>query len=257
MLPVLGPLGQQHRPHRREPPHAGQRANLRRVSRQTLRRRGVIWILGGDRTATGFEADMARPRPRHRDRRLRQRGLRRRPDELPPARRRDVLHLVPRRPVARLQHAPDRARSRPRPSRAGSGSPRTTTARPSNRCSTASRSTRTIRWRFAHASSATRSTRTSASARTGTSSPAPPGHTYGNHSVWQMYSARPEARQWPAVLLERSDPPARRQPDAVRPRAGRIAAVPFARPGPVPRRQRARRRRPHRATRGDGYAFIY
>ena len=76
---------------------------------------------------------LARSGSRHRDRGRRERGLRRRPDELPSARRRDLLHLVPRRPVARLQHAPDRATGSRRRSKAGSGSRRITTALPSSR----------------------------------------------------------------------------------------------------------------------------
>ena len=56
------------------------------------------------------------------------------------------------------------------------------------------------------------------------------GHTYGHHSVWQMWAPGTRADQQPADALDRGDRPAGRGADAARPRADRVAAVPHAHP---------------------------
>jgi hypothetical protein len=72
----------------------------------------IIWVLGGDRRTDGVENGVARHGARHRHRHERARGLRRVLMTFPPVRRVHVVDRVPRRRVARLQHAPDRARAR-------------------------------------------------------------------------------------------------------------------------------------------------
>ena len=54
------------------------------------------------------------------------------------------------------------------------------------------------------------------------------GHTYGHHSVWQMWTPARAADQQPAHAVGRGHRPARRRADAARPRAHRVAAVPHA-----------------------------
>ena len=58
--------------------------------------------------------------------------------------------------------------------------------------------------------------------------------------------ARAQAHQRTAILLDRSHPPSGRRTDAVRAGADRIASRPQPRAGPIDRRQRPGRRRPHR-----------
>ena len=71
------------------------------------------------------------------------------------------------------------------------------------------------------------------------------GHTYGHHSVWQMWAPGPHPGQQPADAVVRRDRSARRGADAACAGAARVAAV------PVPRS----RQQPHRGRRGaDGHA---
>ncbi len=56
------------------------------------------------------------------------------------------------------------------------------------------------------------------------------GHTYGHHSVWQMWAPGRKADQQPAPALVRGDRPARGRPDAARPAPPRVAPSPHARP---------------------------
>ena len=92
-------------------------------------RRAIIWILGGDRTPTGFEETWRALAQGHRHRRVRQRRLQRRADELPPAGRAKPFHLVPQRRLAGLQHAPDRPRPGREDARRGRASQPTTSGR--------------------------------------------------------------------------------------------------------------------------------
>ena len=59
------------------------------------------------------------------------------------------------------------------------------------------------------------------------------GHTYGHHSVWQMWTPGQDAGQQPADAVVRGDRPAGRGADAARARPARVAAVPHAHPGPT------------------------
>ena len=52
------------------------------------------------------------------------------------------------------------------------------------------------------------------------------GHTYGHHSVWQMWTPGAHADQQPADAVARGHRPARRGADAARPRADGVAPVP-------------------------------
>ena len=136
-----------------------------------------------------------------------------------------LVGVVPRRRLARLQHAAERPRRRVhRPLRAD---PRR--LRPharQARASTASRSTRTTRSRSTPRSSATRSPPTCARPLYWDLFGGACGHTYGHHSVWQMWTPGAGADQRPADALDRGDRPARRGADAARPPAARVAAVP-------------------------------
>ena len=66
------------------------------------------------------------------------------------------------------------------------------------------------------------------------------GHTYGHHSVWQMWSSKEEADQQPAHAMVGGDQPAGRRPDAVRRAALGVAAVPDPRSGSDVDRHRPR-----------------
>ena len=70
---------------------------------------GLVWILGGDRTPENAEQeDLIRAMARG----LRTGRRRRAPHHVPPARRRRLGAVVPRRGLARLQHAPERPSGR-------------------------------------------------------------------------------------------------------------------------------------------------
>ena len=119
-------------------------------------------------------------RPAHRRRR-------RAPDHVPSARRQGLVDMVPRRRLARLQHAPERPRGRVHRAATIRRAP-TTTARRSSRCSTASRSTRITRSRstptkLGHSIAADVRRPLYWDLFTGAF-----GHTYGHHSVWQMWT---------------------------------------------------------------------
>jgi hypothetical protein len=73
-------------------------------------KKAIIWVLGGDRTPTGFEATW-HAGERHRHRRFRKGGLLGGADDVSSARRRDFLDVVSRGRVAGFQHASDRARA--------------------------------------------------------------------------------------------------------------------------------------------------
>ena len=219
-------------------------------------RNGVIWILGGDRTATGFEATW----------RALARGI-----AIGVSGKEDydavLMSFHPRggETSSTWFHADpwldfnmhQTGHGLAETSRAGTESRRITTARPSSRCSMASRSTRIIRWRSARATSATPSTRTSASARIGTSSPAPPATptattpsgrctrparkpVNGPLFYWNEAIHRPGATQMQYVrALVESRPYLSRVPDQSLVANALEGADHIA------------------ATRGDGYAFIY
>ena len=72
------------------------------------------------------------------------------------------------------------------------------------------------------------------------------GHTYGHHSVWQMWAPGRQPVNNPLMPWFEADRPAGRGPDAVRPTPDRVAPVPHAHPG---RHGHSARRREDRGAR--------
>ena len=92
------------------------------------------------------------------------------------------------------------------------------------------------------------------------------GHTYGHHSVWQMWAPGAATHQQSADAVVRGHRSAGRGPDAARPRADRVAPVPHAYSGSLDHRDRTGAdQRPWRgplsvhlhARRSGSYAMVY
>ena len=75
------------------------------------------------------------------------------------------------------------------------------------------------------------------------------GHTYGCHDIWQFLRSKPTADHVRADPVARGPEAPRRRPDATRPPADRVAAVPVPHPRSLPDRLRPRPGR--RPCRGD------
>ena len=185
---VAADLGRQVEPASAAP---GRRSSRPRTPRPTAsgsaggtRTPDIIWILGGDRPVENdAQKDIIRAMAR---------GLRKGDGgahlmTFHPPGGAGLGDVVPRRRLARLQHAPERPRRRSSPA-ATTRRASTTTARRPSRCSTASRSTKTIR---------SRSTPKKLGHSIASDVRRPLywdlfsgafGHTYGHHSVWQMWT---------------------------------------------------------------------
>ena len=231
--------------------------SLRRVSRKAIRRKGVIWILGGDRTADGVENTGA-PWPGA------SRSASRGKEDYDAV----LMSFHPRGgetsstwfhddAVARLQHAADGPRAGRSRCRAGRRSPKDYARTPVKPVIDGEPlyEDHPLAFRASHngySFDAHIRQRAYWDVFSGAA-----GHTYGNHSVWQMYAPGRKPVNGPLMYWNEAIHRPGANADAVRAGADRVAPVPFARAGPVAGRDTPRRRGPHRATRGDGYAFVY
>ena len=222
--------------------HAGERRDLRRVARPALSRRGHRLdprrrSAGRERRAPGHHrGDGARPARRRR------RGP---PDHVPPDRRTELLGAVPRRGVARLQHAAERPRRRVhrtlRPD-ARRLRPHADQAGPRRRADLRGPSDRLQ----AEGARALARRRRAAPALLEPVHRRLRPHLRPSLGVADV-AARAEADQRSAAAVERGHRPARRGADAARAGAARIAALPH--PDPRDRRDRGGSRRHERARR--------
>ena len=208
------------RPRTRRPTASGSAARYRDA--------GIVWILGGDRPVEIRRAprhhrgDGARP-PRRRRRRA--------PDHLPSHRRAELRRRGSTTTTGSTSTCGRTATSPSSPA-ATTRRASTTTARRSSPSSMASRSTRTIRSRstrreFGHSIAADVRRPLYWNLFTGAF-----GHTYGHHSVWQMWTPGRTPVNNPLLPWQRGHRPARRGADAARAGAARVAAVSHPHPGP-------------------------
>ena len=214
-----------------------ERRGLRRVARAPLPRRrpssGSSAATGRSRRTTQRRSsrDGARPAPGRR---------RHAPVHFASGGRPGLRAVLPRRRVARLQHAAERARRRVhRPLRQRRA--RTTTDARRSPCSTASRSTRTTRCRSTPAKLRPLDARATCGGRLlGSLLRRVRPHLRPSLGLADVDAAARTPDQQPADAVVRGDRPARRGADAARPRAPRVAPVPHARPGRLDHRQRPR-----------------